>query len=144
MQANPIFTRHWTLMRQENKIYAQWAQKYGISYTWLAILDTINENPDGAEPSVLAEEFFIPRQTMTGILDQLEKAQLARRERDPHDRRKVRIFLEPKGIALQNDIVAELAVHEEAVLATIAPHDMATFNATFEKIVTGLEERLLT
>lgn len=53
----------------------------GLSYPQFLILDAVLRRPEGAEPTALAEECFMPKQTVTGLLDQLERAGFIRRER---------------------------------------------------------------
>ena len=48
-------------------------------------------------PSQIADELMILRQSMTNILDALEKRGLVCREIDPGDRRRIRVQLLPEG-----------------------------------------------
>ncbi|MCF4099965.1 MarR family winged helix-turn-helix transcriptional regulator [Maritalea mediterranea] len=66
---------------------------------WAVLLMLWQE--DGRLPSAIAELTFRDRTTVTRLLDGMEKKQMIRREADPHDRRKMRVFLTDKGRALE-------------------------------------------
>lgn len=67
------FYRHYEYIQKENSLYSRWFQKRGLSYPQFLILDAVLRRPEGAEPTALAEECFMPKQTVTGLLDQLER-----------------------------------------------------------------------
>ena len=142
MITDDIFYRHFTLAQQENRIYGEWCKKRGISYSWLLVLDFILRAENDVEPAMIADALSIPRQTVTGILDQLEKNGLTRREPHPADRRRTRLFLTEKGRDTITAILKELAVHEDAVIDEISREEMATFNRIYSTLVEKLQERL--
>ena len=84
--------RHYGYIQKETSLYARWFQKRGLSYPQFLILDAVLRRPEGAEPTALAEECFMPKQTVTGLLDQLERAGFIRRERCETDRRRTRVL----------------------------------------------------
>ena len=96
METDDIFYRHFMLMQQENRIYATWCKKHGISYLWMIVLDTLLRVAP-VEPAMLADRLAIPRQSMTSVLDQLEKNGLIRRDTHSGDRRATRIALTEAG-----------------------------------------------
>ena len=89
--------RHYGYIQKETSLYVRWFQKRGLSYPQFLILDAVLRRPEGAEPTALAEECFMPKQTVTGLLDQLERAGFIRRERCETDRRRTRVFCLPAG-----------------------------------------------
>ncbi len=143
MITDEIFYHHFTLVQQENHIYAEWCKKRGISYTWLIILDTMLRSEKEVEPAMLSDMLFIPRQTVTSLLDQLEKNGLIRLETHPADRRRTRLYLTAKGHDTITTILKELAVHEDAVIDEISREEMATFNRIYSTIVEKLHKRLI-
>ena len=106
------------------------------------LADAVLRRPEGAEPTALAEECFMPKQTVTGLLDQLERAGFIRRERCETDRRRTRVFCLPAGDVFVTGIMEELDRHEQAALASISAEDMETFNNVYAAIVDGLEKHL--
>lgn len=73
---------------------------YGVSFPVFRTLVYLMERPDGAPPSQIADDLMILRQTMTTIVDSLEKQSLAQRSAHPNDRRRIIVRLLPKGLAL--------------------------------------------
>ncbi|MEI3455296.1 MAG: MarR family transcriptional regulator [Bilophila wadsworthia] len=136
------FYRHYEYIQKENSLYSRWFQKRGLSYPQFLILDAVLRRPEGAEPTALAEECFMPKQTVTGLLDQLERAGFIRRERCETDRRRTRVFCLPAGDVFVTGIMEELDRHEQAALASISAEDMETFNNVYAAIVDGLEKHL--
>ena len=136
------FYRHYEYIQRENSLYSRWFQKRGLSYPQFLILDAVLRSPEGAEPTALAEECFMPKQTVTGLLDQLERAGFIRRERCKTDRRRTRVFCLPAGDVFVTGIMEELARHEQAALASLSPDDMEMFNNVYAAIVDGLEKHL--
>ena len=79
---------------------------YDISFPVFRVLSYLALNGGGATPSQIADELMILRQSMTNILDALEKRGLIGREIDPSDRRRIRVKLLPEGEALSVELLA--------------------------------------
>jgi len=67
----------------------------GMAFLDLQTLDVISRRGP-LTPSELASMSGLSPATMTGILDRLENEGWVRRERDPHDRRKVNLHANPR------------------------------------------------
>ena len=139
----PLY-RHYRYIKKENSLYARWFQRRGLSYPLFLVLDEVMLNPEGLEPTALADALGIPKQTVTGLLDRLERAGYVRRERSGADRRRTRVFLLPEGEAFLSRTTDELEARERAAAAGIDPADMETFNKVYAAIVAGLEKHLFT
>ncbi len=70
---------------------------YRVSFPVFRVLSYLLLNPDNDTPSQIADDLMILRQSMTNILDGLEKRALICREIDPEDRRRIRVKLLPAG-----------------------------------------------
>jgi DNA-binding MarR family transcriptional regulator len=74
----------------------------------------------GARPSVseLAERLHVRHNSAVGLIDRCERAGLVRREKDAHDRRRVRVRLTAKADRLLNSLslehLGELATLQQA------------------------------
>ncbi len=143
MITDELFYRHFTLAQIENRIYAEWCRKRGISYSWLLILDMILRAKDGIEPAMISDALFMPRQTMTSLLDQMEKNGLIHRERSHTDRRRINLTLTGKGNETIVGILKELAVHENSIVSEISREKMSVFNEIYGEIVNKLKSRLV-
>jgi DNA-binding MarR family transcriptional regulator len=75
-------------------------------------------------PGQLAAVTGLTTGSVTGVLDRLERAGYARRERDPHDRRRVLVTPVPDGIARLAEHYAEHGEHMAAVLARLTPDEL--------------------
>ena len=143
MITDELYYRHFSLAQIENRIYAEWCKKRGISYSWLLILDMILRATDDIEPAMISDSLFIPRQTITSLLDQMEKSGLIVRERSQTDRRRVNLSLTKKGHETSVGILKELAVHENVIVGEISREKMAVFNEIYADIVSRLKSRLM-
>jgi DNA-binding MarR family transcriptional regulator len=70
------------------------AQRLGVNETDLLCLNVI-ESRGGVTAGELAAEAGLTSGAITGVVDRLERAGYARRERDPDDRRRVAITVTP-------------------------------------------------
>ncbi|MDE7169900.1 MAG: MarR family transcriptional regulator, partial [Mucispirillum sp.] len=89
--------KRYNIVKEENRIFAEWCGKRGVHYADVNILDHIFDSGGISEPSALAEEMLIPKQTVTNILDRLEKAGYIERVHSKDDRRKINVVLLDKG-----------------------------------------------
>ncbi|MGD9934928.1 MAG: MarR family winged helix-turn-helix transcriptional regulator [Dehalococcoidia bacterium] len=71
------------------------------------------------QPHLVAQYLSQQSQTVTGVLDRIERAGLIERLRDMSDRRAVRLVLTPKGDALVQRLRDSLEVNLRAVLAGV-------------------------
>lgn len=85
---------------------------YDVSFPVFRVLSYLLLNPGSATPSQIADDLMILRQSMTNILDGLEKRALVCREIDPEDRRRIRVKLQPEG----EKLAVELLGVEDAFL----------------------------
>lgn len=93
---------------------------------------------DGLTPAELSERIRMERATVTAVLDTMERQGLVQRVRHQHDRRKVRIFLTPKGEALREPVLDSIARVNAAALAGITPEEFARFQGTLARLMTNL------
>ncbi len=71
----------------------------------------------------LAELLDVSQASATGIVDRMEQRGLVSRERDPHDRRVVRVVLAPQGEGLIAGIAAERRDKLARLLDTLPEED---------------------
>jgi len=77
------------------------AARLGINHTDFECLGMILLN-DGLTAGEIAKASGLTTGAITGVIDRLDRAGLARREPDPKDRRKVHVRPTAKGRAVQN------------------------------------------
>jgi DNA-binding MarR family transcriptional regulator len=75
-------------------------EPYGLTPFHYLVLCCLWEE-DGLSTSAIAEKLGQLGATLTGVVDRMEDRKLVYRERDPEDRRTVRIWLTPNGEKLK-------------------------------------------
>jgi DNA-binding MarR family transcriptional regulator len=93
---------------------------------------------DGITPAELSERIRMDRATVTAVLDTMERQGLVRRVPHRHDRRKVCIFLTPKGEELREPVLGSIAHVNATALTGIAPAEFARFQRTLSKLTANL------
>jgi DNA-binding MarR family transcriptional regulator len=94
------------------------AQRLGINSTDLECLDHIVlRGPLSA--GALAEATGLTTGAITGVIDRLERAGFARRERDPEDRRKVSVYADP---VVFERIVPLFEPMQRAAVTAVSPY----------------------
>lgn len=73
---------------------------YGLTPPQYMVLRCVRDSENGCSMSELAESSFQVSATMTGIVDRLVERGLVQRERDPYDRRTLRVVLTGAGVDL--------------------------------------------
>ena len=94
-------------------------QQWQLPINFTIPLLKLHLHADVSEPAALAEASSLPRQTITFVLDALEKRELAYRTPHPNDRRRKIIQLSPKGRKLATALYKELLAFEAAALQSL-------------------------
>jgi DNA-binding MarR family transcriptional regulator len=103
--------------------HAAIADRLGVSTTDLKCYSILRQTGP-ITAGELAERTSLTTGAITGVIDRLEHAKLVRRERDPHDRR--RIVLELVHNAERERVIAQLYVPlGRAINALVAQYDAA-------------------
>lgn len=97
MENNSLITNHYKLVKMENIIFTKWCKKNNISYVGANLLLSIKDSNGKSEPTKLSEELLIPKQSITSMLDKLEKKGYILRTHSAKDRRKINISLTDCG-----------------------------------------------
>ena len=94
---------------------------------------------DGLSAQWLAKEADLDAATMTGVLDRLEDKGLLRRERDPADRRAVRVLLTPQGGNLEVPLRAKVQEINDAALKGLSGEERDQLFHFLDRIQANLE-----
>ena len=111
----------WRRVHQELMIRGQ---KWGIPTNVAMVLVHLHLHPEDSEPAAVAAANYFPRQTITFILDLLEREGLAVRRPHPNDRRRKLVVLTPKGKDKAEEMVRDMIAFESAALRTIEDVDL--------------------
>jgi len=87
----------------------------------------------------LARRVAVTEKTITGVVDRLERDRLVHRERDPSDRRVIRVRLAAEGSRLYRRIDVDIDEKLAGFLALLAPPDRRHLVRMLEDLAARLE-----
>lgn len=90
----------------------------------------------------ISAELGINKASSTAIVEMLDREGLIERVRDGEDRRRIRVSLTPRGIALADTILPFAKQIAFAATHGISPADLGQFFATMDKILENLSTAL--
>ncbi len=111
----------WRRIHQELMLHGQ---KWGLPTNVSMVLVHLHLHPEDSEPASMADANYFPRQTITFILDVLEKKGLAVRKPHPNDRRRKLVQLTPMGRKKAEAMFQDMIAFESAALRTIEDVDL--------------------
>lgn len=115
--------------------------RHGLPLSLAVALLRLRTQDEAAEPAQLADLLLLPRQTMTFVLDALDRLGLARRRQHPVDRRRKVIQLTPRGHQRAQAILDDLITYEtDAARLTFASDDAGAFRHTVARLADVLEQ----
>lgn len=88
----------------------------------------------------IEEEYGIRPSTATGLLKQMEKNGLIRREAVPYDNRLKKILLTEKALAYKNQVISDLNLLEEQLTRDIPKDKLDIFFDVAEHMMDNLSE----
>src|SRR3954469_4359086 len=103
------------------------ARAHGLGRNDLNAIMWISEGTRSGQPITageLATRLGLGAPATTGLVDRLENAGHVRRQRGPHDRRKVTIVMEPPALQLARDFFVPLGHLMHDVVAEVSSSDL--------------------
>ena len=82
---------------------------------------------EGMTMSELSRILSIDNSTLTGLVDRLEKAGLARRDASPHDRRASHVYISPEGIQEMKKARSVVGRVNREIMDGFTPEELASF-----------------
>lgn len=123
------------LARLVNDVFAQTAAAHGLTATQARLLCILIQRPRGM--AELAGLLGIDKAGMTGLVDRIERQDLAERAAVPGDRRAVRVRLTPAGrtaaVAVHDRVCASL----ETMATVLPPADRERFRLAVALVTAG-------
>jgi|SRR5581483_7324418 len=105
------------------------------------VLDALGKLGKPARPADLRARLQLPAQTMTGVLDQLQRQGLITRTANPRDRRSILIELTTNGRAVIDTVCPPLIDIENDCMATLTPNERATLLKLLGKVEQRIHNR---
>ena len=98
-------------------------EAFGLTVPQYMTLRALRNSPDGSSMSELAAASLEVSATMTGIIDRLAERDLAVRQRDPGDRRALRISITSQGGTLLQQIERQQKARMQRIFGELAPEE---------------------
>ncbi len=114
------------LLRMTDMAYIKLLKQWDISLNAAWALEYLHLHPEGVEPAVLAENNRMLRQTITVVLNDLEKRKFIRRFPHATDRRRKLIKLTPTGKEFAAEVLEKLEQVELTSFAEMSPEERET------------------
>ena len=108
-------------------------EPYNVSHTEFRVLALLFFS-NGCEPSVMADKLMILRQTMTKVIDSLEKKGFVVRTIHPYDRRKLFINLLPEGKRVIRELLCLESYFIGRVDEQFTPEELETYHSLSARI----------
>lgn len=108
--------RFYTLWRETDAIYEDWAKRHGISYYELLIFFSLWENGEGCTQKEICGQWMLPKQTVNSILQNLWKREMVNFAVMEKDRRNKKVTLTDSGKRFADDLICKLQQLEKRVL----------------------------
>jgi DNA-binding MarR family transcriptional regulator len=129
------------LIREANRAYMRALQlritNHGVSMGQWFFLCALWEE-DGLTQRELSQRVGMMEPTTVTALNGMERRGFVERVRNTHDRRKVNIYLTPKGRALRNVLEPYAVELHNGALSGITKSDVATSLASLRRIIANL------
>ena len=118
-----------------------WAA-HGLNSASFDVLATLRRSPPPhcLSPGGLIDSTMVTSGTMTNRIDQLEKAGLVERIRNPEDGRGFLISLTDKGFAVIDAAVTEHVATQKRLVSGLSEQDRAALDALLRKFTAGLAD----
>ncbi len=89
----------------------------------------------GLSNAELADRLYVTRPSVSALLERLERGGFIRREVSPNDRRGIQIWLEPKGIEVQENLREEIRDYVAGLFESLSESEIDEFSASVQKFV---------
>jgi DNA-binding MarR family transcriptional regulator len=114
----------------------------GVTLPQALALQTIKNGPPPITPSRLAHFLTQETQSVTGLIDRMEKQQWVRRVRDLPDRRAIRLELTAAGEAKLEETLTPSGETIERLFSVLGARDVATLTTMLERVYAGAAPQL--
>jgi DNA-binding MarR family transcriptional regulator len=116
----------------------------GVTLPQALALATIKSGPGPITPSRLAHYLTQETQSVTGLIDRMERQDWVRRVRDLPDRRAIRLELTPAGEAKLEETLGPSTATEARLFELLTPSELETLSSLLERVYQGAAANLST
>lgn len=122
--------------RKMSRITREKVAPYGLSTTQFFLLTALYKE-DGMLISALASKVALDKATLTGLLDRMERDDLAERRDDPGDRRAIRVHLTAKAEGLREELTELYHDNNGMFLSLLSQEEKDVFEWVVNKLETA-------
>lgn len=105
-----------------------------LTVTQLRLLGHLYDQ-GGLSNAELADRLYVTRPSVSALLERLERGGFIRREVASYDRRAIQIWLEPKGVEVQNSLRDEIREYTSGLFEGMSEAEIEQFTAIVQKFV---------
>lgn len=134
------YNRYLRATKNQLQLYGSWCASHGTAYTDYTVLHLVNHHAKGARPSDIASALVIPRQTLTRVLAELEKAGCISRSVNEADRRSAFIRITPAGRERLEQLHDLLHAAESRALEHFSVDELSRFADFSERLLDAYTE----
>ena len=127
------------LHRALRRKYDSQLKVFGLTPCQFEVLVTLWEE-DGILLSELGRRVSRDGPTITGVVDRMEKKMLVKRERDPRDRRVVRVVLTSKSKGMEEQLSTTKKQILEKIARNLSTREIRQLETILVKVVKNMEE----
>ncbi|MBO0685546.1 MAG: MarR family transcriptional regulator [Candidatus Dormibacteraeota bacterium] len=109
-------------------------RRFGLSLAGFNVMHTLAHAEGPLGPSAISRAQVIPAQTLTSVLDSLERRGLVEREANPGDRRMLLARLTDEGAALYRECCEPLLAVESELLSGLSEAELERLRGLLGKI----------
>lgn len=113
---------------------AEILRPFGLSCPAFSVLAVVDRAGQPLSPCVISDRLVVPRNTMTHILDVLERQELVRRERHPHHRGMVLVDLTDAGRTTLDEILPRLHALESEIWSSFSEEERQAFVSLLARV----------
>ena len=128
----------WILFLQSHDVVMKCAeatlQEVGLTPAQYTALLALKFQPEPVRPSDVARWTFRSANSITYLMDGLERAGLVRRVPDPSDRRSIRLVMTPKGDAVYEQARQPAWELIETLMSSFSEGELAMFSRLLEEL----------
>ena len=130
-----IRTTWHAIARMYNQQAAQYGGTMSVGYVLLNI-----DRAEGVPATKIAPQMGLEARSLTRLLKSMEEKKLIYRAPDPHDKRKVRIFLTPQGVEMKNKARETVLRFNHVMFALVPQSKLNVFYEVMRAINTAIEQ----
>lgn len=125
-----------------NNLYSQFAKGHGETSSSFVTLFALHENPDGVTLREIQDFVQMPKQTISSLLESLNKRGLVEQRPSQTDKRNRIFFLTDLGAEYCRSIFDDLSASENESLALMNIEDFEQMNASHRQFLGLLERKI--